>query len=100
MAPITETVVDDLKSTVHRLEKRIAELESRLSGHGGGAHASEESVRMILMGPPGAGMLHSYRASKSGILLTLKSGKGTQAPRIKEKFCACHLVRFSGFVQS
>ena len=54
MAPITDTVVDDLKSTVPRLEQRIAELENRLSGHGGGA-ASTESVRMILMGPPGAG---------------------------------------------
>ena len=55
MAPITDTVVDDLKSTVSRLEKRIAELESRLTGHGGSAQPSQDSVRMILMGPPGAG---------------------------------------------
>ena len=54
MAPITDTVVDDLKSTVNRLEKRIAELENRLSGHGG-QPSSQESIRMILMGPPGAG---------------------------------------------
>lgn len=26
-------------------------------------------------------------------LLTRDTGKGTQAPRIKDKFCACHLVR-------
>ena len=48
-------VVDDLKSTVNRLEKRIAELENKLSGQRGGASTSAESVRMILMGPPGAG---------------------------------------------
>ncbi|KAF2243263.1 putative adenylate kinase [Trematosphaeria pertusa] len=70
MAPITETVVDELKSTVSRLEARIAELENRLAG---GSGSSTEGVRMILMGPPGA-------------------GKGTQAPRLKDKFCVCHLA--------
>lgn len=67
MAPITETVVDDLKSTVNRLEQRIAELESRLSGHGGGA-ASTESVRMILMGPPGAGEWLRWRGRHGGMM--------------------------------
>ena len=47
--------VADLQSTVSRLEQRIAELERRLSGHGSSAPAAAESVRMILMGPPGAG---------------------------------------------
>jgi adenylate kinase len=55
MAPMTESVVDELKSTVHKLEQRIAELEGRFSGHGGGSSTAQESVRMILMGPPGAG---------------------------------------------
>ncbi|AET39206.1 adenylate kinase ADK1 Ecym_4127 [Eremothecium cymbalariae DBVPG len=32
-----------------------------------------ESIRMVLIGPPGA-------------------GKGTQAPNLKEKFCVCHLA--------
>jgi hypothetical protein len=59
MAPMTDTVVDDLKNTVHKLEQRIAELESRLSGHGGSSAAAQESVRMILMGPPGAGELRT-----------------------------------------
>lgn len=55
MAPLTDTVVNELKSTVHKLEQRIAELEGRLSGHGGVSSTASESVRMILMGPPGAG---------------------------------------------
>ena len=55
MAPVTDSVVDELKSTVHKLEQRLAELEGRLSGHGGGSSSAQESVRMILMGPPGAG---------------------------------------------
>ena len=56
MAPITDTIVDELKSTVSRLEQRIVELENKLTGNDGSASStSQESVRMILMGPPGAG---------------------------------------------
>jgi len=67
MAPITDEIVTDLKSTIARLEKRIEELETRLTG------GSQGSMRMILMGPPGA-------------------GKGTQAPKIKDRYCICHLA--------
>jgi adenylate kinase len=52
MAPITDQVVDDLKSLVAKLEKRVAELESKA---GGGTRTSTEQMRMVLMGPPGAG---------------------------------------------
>ena len=55
MAPLTDSAVSDLQSTVSRLEKRIAELETRLQGQVGIADRSQESIRMILMGPPGAG---------------------------------------------
>lgn len=57
MAPITDQMVDDLKSTISKLESRVQELEARLQGGKGGATApsSTGSMRMILMGPPGAG---------------------------------------------
>lgn len=72
MAPIVESVVDDLKAQIQRLEGRIAELEGKSSPNTVSAD-TEKGVRMILIGPPGA-------------------GKGTQAPKIKEKYCVCHLA--------
>ncbi|KAI1506153.1 adenylate kinase-domain-containing protein [Biscogniauxia marginata] len=58
-----------LQDVVSGLEERVKRLEQRQSGES----ISNESVRMILIGPPGA-------------------GKGTQAPKIKEKFSCCHLA--------
>jgi len=52
MAPLQDKVVDDLKSLVNKLESRVAELEQKLAG----SSSSSSGVRMILMGPPGAGM--------------------------------------------
>ncbi|KAH0299783.1 hypothetical protein KCU74_g19270, partial [Aureobasidium melanogenum] len=76
MAPLGEQLVDQLKGTVDKLEARVAELEARLHGKAqssASSSSSDESMRIILMGPPGA-------------------GKGTQAPKIKEKYCVCHLA--------
>ncbi|KAK4995454.1 adenylate kinase [Elasticomyces elasticus] len=75
MAPIIDQLVDKLKGTVDKLEARVAELEARLEGRDGTSSslASDDGVRMIIMGPPGA-------------------GKGTQAPRIKDKYRVCHLA--------
>jgi adenylate kinase len=61
MAPITDNAVNDLKQLVQKLENRISELESKLDG--GKSSSSSEgagSMRMILMGPPGAGMLMPF----------------------------------------
>ncbi|KAI8630697.1 adenylate kinase-domain-containing protein [Xylariaceae sp. FL1651] len=58
-----------LQDVVTTLEERVKRLEQRQSGE----NTSPDGVRMILIGPPGA-------------------GKGTQAPKIKEKFSCCHLA--------
>jgi adenylate kinase len=55
MAPITDNAVADLKTLVHKLESRISELESKLDGSKGSSDSDAGGMRMILMGPPGAG---------------------------------------------
>ena len=54
MAPVTDETVDGLKNIIGNLEARVAELEQRLVN--GGSSSKPPSMRMILMGPPGAGM--------------------------------------------
>ncbi|KAJ0164614.1 adenylate kinase [Colletotrichum tanaceti] len=71
MSSLVEEAVKKLTSTVESLESRIRSLEDRAAG--GSGKPTAEEVRMILIGPPGA-------------------GKGTQAPKIKEKFNCCHLA--------
>ncbi|KAG9257645.1 adenylate kinase [Emericellopsis atlantica] len=66
---IVEDELKHLKDVVTGLESRIKRLEQR----GTGASPSTEEIRMILIGPPGA-------------------GKGTQAPKLKERFSCCHLA--------
>lgn len=55
MAPITDSQVDDLKDLVHKLEARVWSLERRLEGEK--KPSAVETMRMILIGPPGAGEL-------------------------------------------
>ncbi|KKY28852.1 putative adenylate kinase [Phaeomoniella chlamydospora] len=73
MAPITEETVNGLRDLVSQLESRVHQLEHKLGSDGSNKGSAEKSMRMILIGPPGA-------------------GKGTQAPKIKEKYCICHLA--------
>jgi hypothetical protein len=55
MAPITDQDAADLKGLVARLEKRVQELEAK-AGLSTPKTAAER-MRMVLMGPPGAGKL-------------------------------------------
>ncbi|EAU81921.1 adenylate kinase cytosolic [Coprinopsis cinerea okayama7 len=60
-----------LKSLVAQLNDKIASLEAKAKGPASKTPAQQ--LRTILIGPPGA-------------------GKGTQAPRIRDEFCVCHLA--------
>lgn len=54
MAPTVEQIVGDIKSSIEKLEHRMSDLEARVEGKASGA-ATSHAMRMILMGPPGAG---------------------------------------------
>lgn len=70
---LVDDEVQRLRDLVHGFETRIKALEERALGGSGASAKSTEEIRMLLIGPPGA-------------------GKGTQAPKIKEKFSCCHLA--------
>lgn len=60
MAPIKDETVDGLRDLVSKLELRVEQLEAKLEQTTGAPTArrsksSSSSIRMILMGPPGAG---------------------------------------------
>ncbi|MCJ1368398.1 adenylate kinase [Acarospora aff. strigata] len=104
MAPIKDDTVDALKELIHKLESRVEQLEGKLQNAEGGPVArktksNSESIRLVLMGPPGAGTTASiaprvWAPSEfvDNPANTRLAGKGTQAPRIKDKYCVCHLA--------
>ncbi|KAI0314786.1 adenylate kinase [Amylostereum chailletii] len=62
-----------LKSLVSQLNDKITALEAKAKVAATPAKTPAQQLRTILVGPPGA-------------------GKGTQAPRIRDEFCVCHLA--------
>ncbi|KAI1323458.1 adenylate kinase-domain-containing protein [Xylariaceae sp. FL0255] len=66
-------VIDNEFQRLHDVVTSLEERVKRLEQHSTGESSIADSIRMILIGPPGA-------------------GKGTQAPKIKEKFSCCHLA--------
>lgn len=71
MAPSDE--LEYLKSLVAQLNDKIHALEEKAKAAVSASKAPAQQLRTILIGPPGA-------------------GKGTQAPRIRDEFCVCHLA--------
>ena len=58
MAPITDQTVEALRDTIHKLESRVYDLEARLGMDSNAAGKTAEALgpmRMVIMGPPGAG---------------------------------------------
>ncbi|KAJ2866250.1 adenylate kinase, partial [Coemansia erecta] len=52
-----------------------------------------KALRMVIMGPPGSGKCDPSKPKAPHVYAVLPVvGKGTQAPSIAEKFCACHLA--------
>jgi len=82
MAPIKDETVDALRDLVNKLESRIEQLEVKLQHAGGDAPARRtkshtESIRMILMGPPGAGTesVHGHRKPQINSVTQVRAPK-------------------------
>lgn len=48
-------LAQEMKDMIHKLQQRVTELEAKLAGKASGGE-STDGMRMILIGPPGAGM--------------------------------------------
>jgi adenylate kinase len=58
MAPIIQDSADAVKDLVAKLEARVEQLEAKLlHAEGKSPKSSSDELRMIIMGPPGAGKL-------------------------------------------
>jgi adenylate kinase len=97
-----------LKSLVSQLTVKINELEAKASSKKPTPSPAQQ-LRTILVGPPGAGVCLTRVCARSRVSTLISTawstfffllmlcvlaciGKGTQAPRIREEFCVCHLA--------
>jgi hypothetical protein len=89
-----------LKTLVGQLNEKITELEAKAVAK---KPTPAQQLRTILVGPPGAGahsvpscLLPYSLIHRNDALFFFFSfacaGKGTQAPRIRDEFCVCHLA--------
>ena len=82
-----------LKSLVSQLNEKIASLEAK-SKAPAPKKTPAQQLRTILIGPPGAGTYTTVfsATSRNRALTRFSPGKGTQAPKIRDEFCVCHLA--------
>jgi len=72
----TDNVKEELSHILYLLkvvQERIEKIEADINGKSAKPKEQDSGLRMVIMGPPGA-------------------GKGTQSQNIKEKYCICHLA--------
>lgn len=82
-----------LKTLVTQLNQKIATLEGKAKDAVTSAVSKKspvEQLRTILVGPPGAGEFFFLAVFHARLNKCL--GKGTQAPKIAQDFCVCHLA--------
>lgn len=91
MAPSDE--LEYLKGLVAQLNEKIHALEQRAE-HAVRGKTPAQQLRTILIGPPGSGTSHPSPRTLLGLTrhFGTHAGKGTQAPRIRDEFCICHLA--------
>jgi adenylate kinase len=51
----SEQIIEQLKSHIHSLEDRVHQLEGKYGKPDTGSKSAVDGMRMILIGPPGAG---------------------------------------------
>ena len=86
MAPIGDDTVQTLQELVQKLESRVKQLEDKLEHASTGIkHTATEGVRMILMGPPGAGMYTSTAWQFAANILELRLICSLQARELKHQ---------------
>ena len=96
-----DETVEALRDTIHQLESRVQQLEAKLGSTGGnvssrGSRSNSDSLRMILMGPPGAGK--DVRESLLGLLADCIARQGYAGTKNKGKILRLPLGKLSGFI--
>ena len=102
MAPIKDETVEALRDTIHQLESRVQQLEAKLGSSSGnatsrGPRSISDSVRMILMGPPGAGK--EVWDTCVGLLADCIARQGYAGTEDKGKILRLPLGIFPDFIQ-
>ena len=87
-----EALEKSAEDKVHNFSERWFKRQSTDKPKATQVHADGE-LRMVLMGPPGAGTsLQLPDVFGAGRFTDYHVGKGTQSLNIKNKYCICHLA--------